>query len=100
MRGFLRTFCTLVQIRLLCVRGSVGGFAVAIAMLEAEGLADVTVCVDERTAGFVALGMARQMAARGVQRGRVVVVCTSGSAVANLHPAAVEALHAGVCVSF
>lgn len=84
----------------VCPGARSAAFAVAIAMLEAEGLADVTVCVDERTAGFVALGMARQMAARGVQRGRVVVVCTSGSAVANLHPAALEALHAGVCVSF
>ena len=45
--------------------------------------------IDERTAGFLALGMTR------VGR-RSAVVCTSGTAVANLHPAMLEAAHAGL----
>jgi 2-succinyl-5-enolpyruvyl-6-hydroxy-3-cyclohexene-1-carboxylate synthase len=45
----------------------------------------VRVMADERSAGFVALGMAQQS-------GRpVAVICTSGSAVYNLAPAVVEA---------
>ncbi|MGX7824185.1 2-succinyl-5-enolpyruvyl-6-hydroxy-3-cyclohexene-1-carboxylic-acid synthase [Actinokineospora sp. 24-640] len=46
--------------------------------------------VDERAAGFLALGLARAS-------GRpAAVVCTSGTAVANLHPAVLEAHHSGV----
>ncbi len=46
--------------------------------------------IDERTAGFLALGL-------GKVSGRpAAVVCTSGTAVANLLPAVVEASHAGV----
>lgn len=45
--------------------------------------------LDERTAGFLALGLTRVGA-------RAAVVCTSGTAVANLHPAVLEAAHAGV----
>ncbi len=46
--------------------------------------------LDERSAGFAALG-----AALGRRR-PAVVACTSGSAAANLHPAVVEADQAGV----
>ena len=46
--------------------------------------------IDERTAGFLALGLAK---VRGVP---AAVVCTSGTAVANLVPAVMEAAHAGV----
>ncbi|WP_238993451.1 2-succinyl-5-enolpyruvyl-6-hydroxy-3-cyclohexene-1-carboxylic-acid synthase [Nocardioides caldifontis] len=46
--------------------------------------------IDERTAGFLALGIAR------TSRRPVAVVTTSGTAVANLHPAVLEASHAGV----
>jgi 2-succinyl-5-enolpyruvyl-6-hydroxy-3-cyclohexene-1-carboxylate synthase len=53
------------------------------------GLEAVSV-IDERCAGFVALGMAKAS-------GRpVAVTCTSGSAAANLHPAVVEAWEARV----
>jgi 2-succinyl-5-enolpyruvyl-6-hydroxy-3-cyclohexene-1-carboxylate synthase len=45
--------------------------------------------VDERSAGFLALGLTKVGSA-------AAVVCTSGTAVANLHPAMLEAAHAGV----
>ena len=45
----------------------------------------VRVMADERSAGFVALGMAQQ------SRRPVAVICTSGSAVYNLAPAVAEA---------
>nr|WP_273653849.1 2-succinyl-5-enolpyruvyl-6-hydroxy-3-cyclohexene-1-carboxylic-acid synthase [Cellulomonas fimi] len=53
--------------------------------------------VDERSAGFLALGLARAAAhdEHGGPR-PVAVVTTSGTAVANLHPAVLEAHHAGV----
>lgn len=46
--------------------------------------------IDERSAGFLALGLAR------TSRSPVPVVTTSGTAVANLHPAVLEASHAGL----
>jgi 2-succinyl-5-enolpyruvyl-6-hydroxy-3-cyclohexene-1-carboxylate synthase len=51
--------------------------------------------IDERTAGFLALGLSRGLGHGPERRGRVAVVCTSGTAVANLHPAAAEAAHTG-----
>ncbi len=46
--------------------------------------------VDERSAAFLALGLAK------TSRRPPLVVTTSGTAVANLHPAVLEAHHAGV----
>ena len=46
--------------------------------------------VDERTAAFLALGLVRS------SRRPVPVITTSGTAVANLHPAVLEAAHAGL----
>jgi 2-succinyl-5-enolpyruvyl-6-hydroxy-3-cyclohexene-1-carboxylate synthase len=45
--------------------------------------------LDERSAAFLALGLSKVGS-------RAAVVCTSGTAVANLHPAMLEAAHAGV----
>ena len=45
--------------------------------------------IDERSAGFLALGLTKAGS-------RAAVVCTSGTAAANLHPAVLEAAHAGV----
>ena len=55
----------------------------------AAGLLRLHTRVDERSAGFLALGLTKTGS-------RAAVVCTSGTAVANLHPAALEAAHAGV----
>jgi 2-succinyl-5-enolpyruvyl-6-hydroxy-3-cyclohexene-1-carboxylate synthase len=64
--------------------------ALVAAELEKRGLVRVHVRIDERVAGFTALGIGRE------SRMPAVVVTTSGTAVANLLPAALEAHHAGV----
>jgi 2-succinyl-5-enolpyruvyl-6-hydroxy-3-cyclohexene-1-carboxylate synthase len=53
------------------------------------GLLRLHTRIDERSAGFLALGLTKAGA-------RAAVMCTSGTAVANLHPAMLEAAHAGV----
>ncbi|MCR2792028.1 thiamine pyrophosphate-binding protein [Microbacterium sp. zg.Y625] len=64
--------------------------ALVAAELEARGLVRLHVRIDERVAGFTALGLARES---GVP---AAVICTSGTAAANLLPAALESHHAGV----
>jgi 2-succinyl-5-enolpyruvyl-6-hydroxy-3-cyclohexene-1-carboxylate synthase len=64
--------------------------AIAADQLAQANLADLTIRLDERSMGFVALGRAM---ATGVP---AVVITTSGTAVANLHPAVLEAHHSGV----
>ncbi|MDH2443407.1 2-succinyl-5-enolpyruvyl-6-hydroxy-3-cyclohexene-1-carboxylic-acid synthase [Amnibacterium sp. CER49] len=64
--------------------------ALAAARLEREGRIRLAVRIDERVGGFTALGIARET-------GRpAAVVVTSGTAVAELHPAVLEAFHSGV----
>ena len=60
--------------------------AYALAGAAGDGWLRVHVRVDERSAGFVALGLAHHQP--------TAVVTTSGTAVANLHPAVLEAAHA------
>lgn len=69
-----------------------GPLALALAAADQAGALRLHVRVDERSAGFLALGLAK---ASGQW---VPVVTTSGTAVANLHPALLEARHAGVRV--
>ncbi len=65
-------------------------FALVAAALDRAGGIRLRVRVDERSAGFLALGLARESGAPAA------VVTTSGTAVANLHPAVLEAHHSGV----
>jgi 2-succinyl-5-enolpyruvyl-6-hydroxy-3-cyclohexene-1-carboxylate synthase len=64
--------------------------ALAAVRLAGTGVLRVHVRIDERVAGFTALGLGRET---GVP---AAVLCTSGTAAANLLPAAMEAFHAGV----
>jgi len=57
----------------------------------AAGLVRLHTRVDERSAGFLAVGLTRGGS-------RAAVVTTSGTAVANLHPAVLEAVHAGLAL--
>lgn len=64
--------------------------ALALADAERRGLVRLHVRIDERSAAYLALGLARES---GMP---VAVVTTSGTAAVNLHPAIVEAAYAGV----
>ncbi|MBH0055028.1 2-succinyl-5-enolpyruvyl-6-hydroxy-3-cyclohexene-1-carboxylic-acid synthase [Salinibacterium sp. SWN139] len=64
--------------------------ALAAAEFEKQGLLRLRVRIDERVGAFLALGLA-------VETGSpVLVITTSGTAVANLHPAVLEAHHSAV----
>lgn len=69
-----------------------GPIALALVAADEQGLIRLHVRVDEREAAFLALGLAK------ASHHLVPVVTTSGTAVANLHPAMLEALHADVPV--
>ena len=62
----------------------------SIALHEAKerGLIELHIKLDERGAGFYAIGISK------ASNNYVAVICTSGSAAANYHPAVLEALHA------
>ncbi|MGV8885550.1 MAG: 2-succinyl-5-enolpyruvyl-6-hydroxy-3-cyclohexene-1-carboxylic-acid synthase [Microbacteriaceae bacterium] len=73
---------------------SPGSRSQALALVAADrarsGILRLRVRIDERVAGFVALGLAVETATP------VLIITTSGTAVANLHPAVLEAHHSGV----
>ena len=73
----------------LCPGSRSGPLAVAAGLLERSGL-DLITGVDERSAAFLALGLGR------ADGHAAAVVTTSGTAVANLLPAAVEADHGAI----
>ena len=66
--------------------------AMALAAAELRGELTLHVRLDERTAGYLALGLAK---VSGVP---AVVVTTSGTAAVNLHPAMVEADHSNIAL--
>ena len=86
--GLVNRLLTLGATDIVVAPGSRSGpLARAAAAADAQGLLRLHVRVDEREAAFLALGIAKVT-------GRVTpVVTTSGTAVANLHPAMLEALH-------
>ena len=83
-----------VQLGVRDVVLSPGSRSQALALVAADreraGSLRLRVRIDERVAGFLALGLAVETATP------VVMITTSGTAVANLHPAVLEAHHSGV----
>ncbi|MGQ0719187.1 MAG: 2-succinyl-5-enolpyruvyl-6-hydroxy-3-cyclohexene-1-carboxylic-acid synthase [Pseudonocardiales bacterium] len=79
-----------VRHAVLCPGSRNAPLSFALHAAEQAGRLTLHVRIDERSAAFLALGMALRS---GVP---VPVVCTSGTAAANLHPAVLEAHHAGV----
>lgn len=64
--------------------------AIAAAQLERAGLARLTVRLDERSMAFTGLGIAQ------ATKKPVALIVTSGTAVANLFAAVLEAFHSGI----
>ena len=75
----------------LCPGSRSAPLAYAVLAAERAGRLRLHVRVDERSAGFLALGLSK-----GAGGAPVAVITTSGTAVANLHPAVLEAHHGGV----
>jgi 2-succinyl-5-enolpyruvyl-6-hydroxy-3-cyclohexene-1-carboxylate synthase len=73
----------------LCPGSRNAPLSFALHQAERKGLLTLHVRIDERSAGFLALGLAKT----GTP---AVVTCTSGTAVVNLHPAVIEAQLTGV----
>ena len=79
-----------VRHAVLCPGSRSAPLAYALQQADREGRLTLHVRVDERSAAFLALGLGK------LSRVPAVVVTTSGTAVANLHPAVLEAHHAVV----
>lgn len=74
----------------VCPGSRNAALAMAFHQAAEDGRLVMHVRIDERSAGFLALGLAKAS-------GRpAAVACTSGTAAANLHPAVLEAHHSGV----
>ena len=79
-----------VRDAVLCPGSRNAPLSFALHAAEQGGRLRLHVRIDERSAAFLALGLALRS---GVP---VPVTCTSGTAAANLHPAVLEAHHAGI----
>ena len=74
----------------VCPGSRNAALAMAVHQADADGRLTMHVRIDERSAGFLALGLSKAS-------GRpAAVACTSGTAAANLHPAVLEAHHSGI----
>jgi 2-succinyl-5-enolpyruvyl-6-hydroxy-3-cyclohexene-1-carboxylate synthase len=79
-----------VRDTVLCPGSRNAPMSYALHHADGQGRLRLHVRIDERGAGFLALGLA-------AAQGRPVPVCTtSGTAAANLHPAVLEAAHRGI----
>ena len=76
-----------VRHAVLCPGSRSAPLAYALQDADRAGRLTLHVRVDERSAGFLALGLGK------LTRVPAVVITTSGTAVANLHPAVLEAYH-------
>lgn len=81
--------CAGIHHFIVCPGSRCAPLTIALAQAEAAGVIDLHVETDERVAGFIALGM-------GKAGKPAALVTTSGSAVANLHPAVEEAYYSAV----
>ncbi len=79
-----------VREAVLCPGSRNAPLSFALHEADAEGRLRLHVRIDERTGGFLALGLAKASGRH------VPVVTTSGTAAVNLHPAVVEADYSGV----
>ena len=79
-----------VRHAVLCPGSRNAPLAFALHAAEQTGRLSLHVRIDERSAAFLALGLALRSELP------VPVVCTSGTAATNLHPAVLEAHHAGI----
>jgi 2-succinyl-5-enolpyruvyl-6-hydroxy-3-cyclohexene-1-carboxylate synthase len=79
-----------VRHAVLCPGSRNAPLSFALQAAEQAGWLTLHVRIDERSAAFLALGLALRSELP------VPVVCTSGTAAANLHPAVLEAHHAGI----
>ena len=79
-----------VREAVLCPGSRNAPLSYALYAADQEGRLRLHVRIDERSAGFLALGLAR------VSGAPVAVATTSGTAVANLHPAVLEASYSRV----
>ncbi|WP_426563469.1 2-succinyl-5-enolpyruvyl-6-hydroxy-3-cyclohexene-1-carboxylic-acid synthase [Angustibacter sp. McL0619] len=79
-----------VREAVLCPGSRSAPLAFALQAADAAGRLRLHVRTDERTAAFLALGLAK------ASGHAVPVVTTSGTAVASLHPAVLEAAHSGI----
>jgi 2-succinyl-5-enolpyruvyl-6-hydroxy-3-cyclohexene-1-carboxylate synthase len=70
--------------------------AMAFHALDVAGRLRLHVRIDERAVAFTALGLAKARGAGHGSRAPVAIVCTSGTAAANFHPAIIEASESGV----
>ena len=84
-----------VREAVLCPGSRSAPLADALADAAEANALSLRVVLDERSAGFIALGAARAHALTGASR-CAAVVTTSGTAVSNLHPAVSEADAAGI----
>src|SRR4051794_34624966 len=95
-RGIVNALVELgVRHVVLCPGSRSAPLAYAVAEAAGHGEVRLHVRLDERAAGFLALGLALAESAGG-PGALAAVITTSGTAAANLHPVVLEAAHAGV----